>query len=450
MKVLSLALVILLVGACQRVDDQRLIVSKEQKAIVNPLAQVENPAESNAKHQVLVAVVDTGIDYNHPYLKNSIHYTLGEEGITRIGYDFIGDDRFASPYLGITADLTDRSSSSDREDLVKMRKGLEIFLNEHPLFKKYFHPLRAFDQESGSGFYHGTHVAGLIAYDDERIGLLPYRVLPTNREWAENKLEYSLVDALVKATKDGAKIINLSLGAFKAGVEPDSDFDKVLKEIQKFALDNPQVLLVAAAGNDGKWLDPRTRRGYPCGVVAPNILCVGSLGEDGAFSDFTNIPLLPSGVVFTLGEDVISTMPTSSCSELDNRDFEKLAEDDVTTDRQAELMVKYADKIKTKCEKKRTDFGKLSGTSMATPLIARVLAQQFLANGDPNISGEELMKLLFSDKNTRKRVLGNFTYYDIQVTKPSWYSDPDVTNNILDSEDKDDSETFSLGIISGQ
>ncbi|PDO09473.1 MAG: hypothetical protein BLM47_12430 [Candidatus Reconcilbacillus cellulovorans] len=140
--------------------------------------------------QVKVAVIDSGIDPNHPDLKNNLVST---------GRSFVPGD-----------------------------------------------PSTADD------FGHGTMVAGTIAANGlllgvgPRLGLIPYRVFQNgdaDSNW--------VIQAIIQAVKDGVDVINLSLGTYKSLKNPS---DKaVLLAYEKavaYALANG-VMVVASSGTDG-------------------------------------------------------------------------------------------------------------------------------------------------------------------------------------------------------
>lgn len=115
---------------------------------------------------------------------------------------------------------------------------------------------------------HGTHVAGVIGASGKMLGLAPkatllsYRVFPTGSAEAEN---YDIASAILRATEDGADIINLSLG------QPDTDFG-----IQD-ALDRAEsrgVLVIAATGNDQQ----ATKVNYP--AAYDKVVGVSAFGRD--------------------------------------------------------------------------------------------------------------------------------------------------------------------------
>ncbi len=135
---------------------------------------------------IKIAVIDTGVDFNHPDLLG-----WGPDGKVIGGYNFI-------------------------------QRG------EPPL------------DRNG----HGTQVAGVIAADGRVTGIAPkskilaYKV-SEDGEGVSSKL---IVEAIKMAVKDGADIINISLGINKTNSK--------IERAVNYALEK-EVLVVTAAGNDG-------------------------------------------------------------------------------------------------------------------------------------------------------------------------------------------------------
>ena len=163
---------------------------------------------------VIVAVLDTGFDLNHPDLLNNVWVNQNEipgDGIDNDGNGYVDD------------------------------------VNGYNFFDKNAHPepnpLATFDQNAVS---HGTVIAGIIgAVSDNAAGiaginwhvkLMDVRILDNqgvgNSGTAREGIEY--------AVKNGAKIINLSF----TGVDNDPNLEAAIK-----AANDAGVLVVAAVGN---------------------------------------------------------------------------------------------------------------------------------------------------------------------------------------------------------
>jgi thermitase len=96
------------------------------------------------------------------------------------------------------------------------------------------------DEAGGSGYGHGTAVAGIILQVAPRAKILPIRVL--RPDGSANTSD--VVSAIGRAVNNGANIINLSLGT--------GGYDQSLMNICTWA-NNNGVRIVAAAGNNGQW-----------------------------------------------------------------------------------------------------------------------------------------------------------------------------------------------------
>lgn len=121
---------------------------------------------------------------------------------------------------------------------------------------------------TGPDAKHGTHVAGIIAADRsnnlgiqgiaDQARIMAIRTVPVGDE-----RDKDVANAIFYAVENGAKVINMSFG--KAYVKDK----QIVDEAVQFAMDN-DVLLVHAAGNDGKDLDENPNY--------PNKFYVDSLG----------------------------------------------------------------------------------------------------------------------------------------------------------------------------
>ncbi|QEL13643.1 S8 family serine peptidase [Limnoglobus roseus] len=129
---------------------------------------------------------------------------------------------------------------------------------------------------------HGTHVAGIVAGRGKVVrGVAPGSKLVTYGILdASNRLNYptDLGDLLKLAVADGAKIINLSWRSRLA-----DDYGIYGRSLDDFVYRNPEVLVVVAAGNEGKSIsvgnDPRylyKSRTIGNPAAAKNVVTVGA------------------------------------------------------------------------------------------------------------------------------------------------------------------------------
>lgn len=201
------------------------------------------------------------------------------------------------------------------------------------------------------GVVHGTHVAGLLgASGNNGVGvsgvawtvqIMALRALDDEGigtdQWIAEAMEY--------AADNGADVINMSLGAYGNSTELQAGVD--------YAQDRG-VLVVAAAGNDT--LDLADFGFYP--ACADNVLGVAATNAADNAASFSNYG---GGCVdiSSPGTSVLSTLYT----------------DDATYN--------FTD-----------DYGYLSGTSMATPVVAGSTALLLAAN--PTFSDSDLISALTS------------------------------------------------------
>lgn len=218
---------------------------------------------------VLVAVVDSGIDYNHPDLAANIWSNTSEtadNGIDDDGNGFIDDIRGWDFVYGDNSPMDTRG--------------------------------------------HGTHVAGTIGAEGNnatggvgvcwQASLMPVRVLDGDGAGTTE----NLVAGVEYAVANGAKIINLSLG----GTGYSSLFNTAIADANAAG-----VLVVAAAGNDGG--DNDLAPIYPASYDQPNIISVAAINQLNSLASFSNYGANSVDVVAP-GVDIYSSIPgrTSVCS----------------------------------------------------------------------------------------------------------------------------------------
>lgn len=159
---------------------------------------------------------------------------------------------------------------------------------------------------------HGTHVAGIIGADrtnnlgvmgvSDAVQIMGVRAVPDGDE-----RDKDVANAIRYAVDNGAQIINMSFG------KDYSPQRQVVEEAERYALQKG-VLLVHAAGNDGKDID--TAANYPAprfvdGKEIPNVITVGASAEPNTnelVASFSNYGKQTVDV-FAPGKDIYSTVP---------------------------------------------------------------------------------------------------------------------------------------------
>lgn len=212
---------------------------------------------------VVVAVIDSGIDFSHPDLKAQAWVNEKElnglPGVDDDGNGYI-DDIHGYDFAGNKGDSTDDNS-------------------------------------------HGTHCAGTIgAKGNDGRGLVGvnWDVSMMGVKFLDKQGRGSLANAIKSidyARKMGARIMSNSWGGGAAS-------DLLKKAIQEAA--NEGVLFVAAAGNDAN--DNDAMPSYPASYDVDNVLSVAAIDNRGALASFSNYGA-KSVHVAAPGVNIISTVP---------------------------------------------------------------------------------------------------------------------------------------------
>lgn len=227
---------------------------------------------SDSGPNVIVAVIDTGVDYNHPDLRNMMWTNPGEiegNGIDDDGNGVI-DDVFG-------VDFSTFSPSNDPMD----RDG------------------------------HGTHCAGVIgAKENNWIGIAGVA------SYAQGKIKIMAVKALNDeglgttgdllssldyAIENGARVSSNSWGSSSS---VSSYEDRMWSNVLENNLDH---IFVAAAGNENLMLDS-SYKPLACGLDVSNLICVAASNINDEKSSFSNYgkDLVH---VFAPGTNIVSTYP---------------------------------------------------------------------------------------------------------------------------------------------
>ncbi|HWK28025.1 MAG TPA: S8 family serine peptidase [Solirubrobacter sp.] len=191
---------------------------------------------------VMVAVVDSGVDVDHPDLRGQIATNAVELG----GLPGVDDDR-----------------NGKIDDVA----GWD-FVDDDP--------------NPADPLGHGTHVAGTIAAagatDGGVVGvapsakLLPLRVLDASGSGYMS----TVAAAFAYAADRGVRIVNASITG-----EDSQTLRTVIKA-------HPNTLFVVAAGNDHADVGTRAN-GFPCRLPDPNVICVGATDNRDQPASFSNV-----------------------------------------------------------------------------------------------------------------------------------------------------------------
>ena len=204
------------------------------------------------------------------------------------------------------------------------------------------------DPKDGNG--HGTHCAGIVAAEDNGegvIGVAPHasiyavRVLDDQGSGSTS----DIIAGIDWAIDNGMDVISMSLGG--------GGFDSAFNDAVNRAY-NAGIVVVAASGNDGQ-----ETISYP--AAYDNAIAVGAIDSNHNLASFSNYG--PEQEVVAPGVDIYSTMPTYT----------------VTLN-----YWWYGGHSQ--------NYDTMSGTSMATPMVAGVVALILSAN--PDLTPPEVRDIL--------------------------------------------------------
>ncbi len=232
---------------------------------------------NRAAKSVVVAVVDTGVDYSHEDLKDMMWVNKNE--IPANGMD---DDQngYVDDVYGIDTIDRDANGAATGDPTP-----------DHP---------------------HGTHVSGTIAAEQNNgIGIagiaahaeiMAIRTVPSDGD----ETDKNVVESYLYAAKMGAKLINCSFG------KAVNEGGMVVSETIKYIGETYGTLVVAAAGNDSfgpfSWFDIDKKPRYPASYANEHLLVIAASSSNGALASFSNIGKVGVDVAAP-GQDVFSTVP---------------------------------------------------------------------------------------------------------------------------------------------
>lgn len=251
---------------------------------------VKNGWEHNANNKkypggsadVVIAIIDTGVDYNHIDLRNNIWVNSAEipgNGIDDDGNGYV-DDVYGWDFVGDDNDPMDDNG-------------------------------------------HGTHVAGIAAAENNKTGTVGVayncKIMCLKAGNSSGYFNNSdIAEAIQYAYMNGASVINMSFGGSSISIAVE---DALMAAYN-------QCVLVAAAGNDSLCNNLGCKIHEPLGLVGvsypaalPYVIGVMSCNANGTTrSAFSNFDHYPYGTVeyevYACGEQIPSTWPNNKYATL--------------------------------------------------------------------------------------------------------------------------------------
>lgn len=296
---------------------------------------------------VIIAILDSGVQINHPDLKDNIWVNKKE--------------------------IINNQIDDDKNGFIDDVNGWDFVNNVPDPWPKF---KQGFTQD---GILHGTIISGIAAASGNnatgiagvtwKAQLMPLKVLDDKGEGSTSKV----IKAIDYAITNRANIINLSFVGF--------GYSKSLDDAIKRAYD-AGVIVVAAGGNEvgqdeGYYLDENPM--YPVCLDGPNgenrvigVAATDTMDQKAPFSSYGNkcIDIAAPGV------SVFSTVVYAPTNYIKDQPFNK-----------------YYD-------------GYWSGTSVAVPMVSGALA--LIASANPALSRNEIIQVLLDNSDNINRVNPNY------------------------------------------
>ena len=214
---------------------------------------------------VVVGVIDTGIDYNHPDLINHMWVNTAEAN------GLPGEDDDGNGYPD---DIYGYDFGADDPD-----------------------PMDIGD--------HGTHCAGIIAGFGPNVKIASLKHHSGNKSKDMDNWVSTMIKAINYADAMDIKIVSVSLGVHKMHIG-DRFFDS---QALNDAISNADLLFVVAAGNASHNIEIPEDFTYPASCTAENIITVANTDNDDKLYQSSNCGVVSVDLAAP-GTDIRSTIPT--------------------------------------------------------------------------------------------------------------------------------------------
>lgn len=225
---------------------------------------------TTGNRRVIIAILDTGIDYLHPDLSANIWSNPDE----------ILDNGIDDDHNGFVDDIHGWNFVSFTSEPINIANGDPMDKNSH-----------------------GTHVAGTIGAETDNgqgvaginkfVSLMAVKGL-SDQGWGFTS---DLIAAIYYAVDNGAMVISASWGG--------GGYSEAMIDALKYAADH-DVIFCAAAGNDHNNNDLNPF--YPASYPADNIVAVASFNRHDSLSNFSNYGTKTTDIAAP-GSDIVSSIP---------------------------------------------------------------------------------------------------------------------------------------------
>lgn len=233
------------------------------------------PLAKEETRTVVIAIIDTGVDYLHPDLK---------------------DQMWTNPN-----EIPDNGIDDDGNGYIDDIHGWDFFNNDATICH-YAETASGYTADPDDNDNHGTHIAGIIAATaNNGIGIsgvasnvnVQIMSLKIHGGTSSSGSVSNAIKAIQYAEAMGADICNLSWGT--------TNYNQSLE----LTIRESSMLFVTAAGNNG--LNNNSTPVFPASLRLPNLISVSYINNDGCLNDSSNYGVSTVDIAAP-GEEIFSTL----------------------------------------------------------------------------------------------------------------------------------------------
>ena len=233
------------------------------------------PLTKEETRPVVIAVIDTGIDYRHPDLRDSMWTNPNE--------------------------IPDNGIDDDGNGYVDDIYGWDFYNNDASVCH-YIETENGYTVDPDDNDNHGTHIAGIIAATaNNSIGIsgvasnvnIKIMSLKIHGGSSSSGSVANAIKAIRYAETMGADICNLSWGT--------ANYSQALE----LTIRESSMLFISAAGNNG--INNNSTPTFPASLRLPNLISVAYIRNDGTLAEDSNYGVSTVDIAAP-GEDIYSTL----------------------------------------------------------------------------------------------------------------------------------------------
>ena len=233
------------------------------------------PLSKEETRTIVIAIIDTGVDYRHPDLK---------------------DQMWTNPN-----EIPDNGIDDDGNGYIDDIHGWDFFNNDATVCH-YTETANGYTADPDDNDNHGTHIAGIIAATaNNGIGIsgvasnvnIQIMSLKIHGGTSSSGSVSSAIKAIQYAEAMGADMCNLSWGT--------TNYSQALE----LTIRESSMLFITAAGNNG--INNNSTPVFPASLRLPNLISVGYINSDGYLDPSSNYGVSTVDIAAP-GEEIFSTL----------------------------------------------------------------------------------------------------------------------------------------------